>query len=82
MPIETVYIDQLVVVKCPEHECGSARRKQTAATGADQAPLARDFAAIWRGTEKVVYSGGIRAQLHLLDEQRFHSGIVHLHYRI
>lgn len=125
---------------------------ETVATGADQAAVVRDFAAIWRGAEKVVYSrtlesassaktrierefdpeavrqmkeavgsditiggaelageairaglvdeyhlflvpvlvgagkrslpGGVRAQLHLLDERRFGSGVVHLRYRI
>ncbi len=29
---------------------------ETVATGADQAAVVRDFAAIWRGAEKVVYS--------------------------
>jgi dihydrofolate reductase len=125
---------------------------ETVATGVDQAAAARDFAAIWRRAEKVVYSrtlervssaktrvereldpeavrqmkeavgsditiggaelageairaglvdechlflvpvlvgagkpslpSGVRAQLHLLDERRFGSGVVHLHYRI
>jgi dihydrofolate reductase len=125
---------------------------ETVATGADQAAVVRDFAAIWRGAEKVVYSktlerassaktriereldpravrqmkeaagsditiggaelageairaglvdechlflvpvlvgagkrslpGGVRAQLHLLDERRFAGGVVHLRYRI
>ncbi len=124
---------------------------ETVAT-ADQAAVARDFAAIWRAAEKVVYSrtlekvssaktriereldpeavrqmkeaagsditvggaelageairaglldechlflvpvlvgagkrslpGGVRAHLHLLDERRFGSGVVHLRYRI
>jgi dihydrofolate reductase len=123
---------------------------ETVATSADQAAVARDFAAIWRGAEKVVYSrtlkrassaktriereldpqavrqmkegagsditiggaelageairaglvdechlflvpilvgagkhslpSGVRAQLHLLDERRFGSGVVHLRY--
>jgi dihydrofolate reductase len=125
---------------------------ETVTTGSDQAAVARDFAAIWRGAEKVVYSrtlerassaktriereldpqavrqmkeaegsdltiggaglageairagladechlflvpvfvgaskrslpAGARAQLHLLDERRFGSGVVHLRYRI
>jgi dihydrofolate reductase len=125
---------------------------ETVATGADRAAVLRDFAAIWRGAEKVVYSrtlerassaktriereldpeavrqmkevagsditiggaelageairaglvdefhlflvpvlvgagkrslpDGVRAQLHLLDERRFSSGVVHLRYRI
>jgi dihydrofolate reductase len=125
---------------------------ETVAAGPDQAAAARDFAAIWRGAQKVVYSrtlerasssktrierefdpeavhqmkqaagsdvtiggaelageairagvvddchlflvpvlvgagkralpGGVRAQLHLLDERRFASGVVHLRYRL
>ncbi len=124
---------------------------ETVATSADQAAVARDFAAIWRGAEKVVYSrtlerassaktriereldpqavrqmkegagsditiggaelageairaglvdeyhlflvpilvgagkhslpSGVRTQLHLLDERRFGSSVVHLRYR-
>jgi dihydrofolate reductase len=125
---------------------------ETVATGPDRAAVERDFAAIWRGAEKVVYSRtlqsassaktriereldpdavrhmkevadsdltiggaelageairaglveechlflvpvlvgagkpslprGVRAQLHLLDEQRFGSGVVYLRYRL
>ena len=125
---------------------------ETVATDANQAAVERDFAAIWRDAEKVVYSrtlesassaktriereldpeavrqlketagsditiggaelageairaglvdechlflvpvlvgagkrslpGGVRAQLHLLYERRFGSGVVHLRYRI
>jgi len=125
---------------------------ETAGTGADEHPVARDFAEIWRGAEKVVYSrtlqtpssvrtrierdfdpaairrlkessardisvggaqlageamaaglvdechlflgpivigGGkralpddVRVRLELLDEHRFRSGVVHLHYGV
>jgi dihydrofolate reductase len=125
---------------------------ETAGTGADSRGVSRDFAAIWRAAEKIVYSrtlqtvssantriersfepdairrlketseadltiGGaelagqaiaaglveechlflgpvmvgagkralpesVRAQLELLDEHRFRSGVVHLHYRM
>jgi len=125
---------------------------ETAAAGPQQAAVARDFAEIWRGAEKVVYSsklkrassantrierafepsavrrmkeaasrditiggaelageairaglldechmflvpvlvgagkrslpGGVRRQLHLLDQRRFGNGVVHLRYRI
>ena len=125
---------------------------ETVATGPDQATVERDFAAIWRGAEKVVYSrtlqsassaktrierefdpdairhmkevadsdltiggaelageairaglvdechlflvpvlvgagkpslpAGVRAQLHLLDERRFGSGVVYLRYHL
>ena len=124
----------------------------TAGTGAESPAVSRDFAGIWRGAEKIVYSrtlqtvsgantriersfdpdairrlketsqaditiggaelagqaiaaglvdechlflgpvvvgGGkralpdnVRAQLELLDERRFRSGVVHLHYRV
>ena len=125
---------------------------ETVATGADQAIVERDFAAIWRGAEKIVYSrtlqrtssaktriereldpdavrhmkemadsditiggaelageairaglvdqchlflvpvlvgagkpslpAGVRAQLHLLDERRFGSGVIYLRYHL
>jgi dihydrofolate reductase len=125
---------------------------ETVATGTNQAAVARDFAAIWRGAEKIVYSrtlesassaktrikreldpeavrqmkeaagsditiggadlagkairaglvdechlflvpvlvgtgkrslpGGVRAQLQLLDERRFGSGVVYLRYHL
>ena len=125
---------------------------ETASTGQDVSPANRDFAAIWKAAEKIVYSrtgqaiastktrierrfdpdavrrlkesaqadltvggaelagqalaaglvdechlllgpvivgGGkralpddVRAQLELLDERRFRSGVVHLHYRV
>jgi dihydrofolate reductase len=34
------------------------------------------------GAGKRSLPGGLHAQLHLLDERRFGSGVVHLHYRI
>jgi hypothetical protein len=34
------------------------------------------------GGGKRAVPGGVRAQLDLLDERRFGSGVVHLHYRV
>ena len=128
------------------------RAWETAPGGADQLPVAKDYAEIWRGADKIVYSKtlgtattsrtrierdfdpeavrrmkaqarrdisvggpnlaahaisaglvddlhlflvpivvgggkqslprGIRVKLELLDERRFGSGVVHLHYRL
>ena len=93
------------------------------ATGADEPPVFRDYAEIWRAAEKVVYSRSLpkvssartriereldpaaiqdlkqtsdadiveraggddvleHARLELLDERRFGSGVLHLHYRL
>jgi len=50
----------------------------------DEPAVFRDYAGIWRAAEKFVYSrtvpNGIRAQLELLDERRYKTGSVHLHY--
>ena len=40
------------------------------------------LAPVLIGGGKRALTDGIRAQLDLLDERRFHSGLVHLHYRV
>ena len=40
------------------------------------------LAPVLIGGGKRALTDGIRAQLDLLDERRFHSGVVHLHYRV
>ncbi len=66
---------------------------ETAHALPDGKPVTRDFAEIWQAADKVVYSvvvgggtkalpGGLHLELELLDERRFRSGVVHLHYRV